>query len=266
MLKQLLVTLFIIVAIFSLLFYVLQRSMLYFPDINKPVLLEQAVTGMKEVVLKTKDKLALISWYKAAESGHKTVLILHGNAGNIGGRLFMARQFAQEGLGVFLLEYRGYGANPGFPSEKGFYEDAAAAMAFLKQEGVGSDEIILYGESLGTGVATELAVKSPVSCLILQSPFSSMTALARYHYPWILLLRPWDKYDSLSRMKSIKAPILVIHGKLDVVVPYAQGLALFEAANGPKKMLSLDGKNHNDLWEEGHFFEDLMGFIRMECH
>ena len=219
---------------------------------------------MTLVTLQTKDNLVLTSWYKPAINNQPTVLYLHGNAGHIGYRMPLIRQFINAGFGVFLLEYRGYGGNKGAPTEQGLYEDGRTALQFLYQKSPESKQVVLYGESLGTGIATKLAVEYPVCAVILQSPFTSLLSVARYHYPW-LLIKPWDQFDSLERIKKIHAPLLVLHGKQDQVVPFDEGLTLFNQANEPKKMLTFADKHHNDLWGVSGFSENIINFVQTHC-
>ena len=177
--------------------------------------------------------------------------------------MYLAHKFLAAGFGVLLLEYRGYGGNPGKPTELGLYEDARAAMHFLQQQGIPDNNIVLYGESLGTGVATKLATEFPICALVLQSPYTSLSALARCHYGLPIPLR--DKFDSLSRIQKIHVPILMLHGKLDVVVPYSQGLTLFNFANQPKKWIEFPTKGHHDLWDT-HFADEVSHFINSSCN
>ncbi|WP_133128144.1 alpha/beta hydrolase [Legionella nagasakiensis] len=244
--------------------YLRQRHLIYFPLHDMPKPIDFQASDMGVIALKTQDGLQLSAWYKPAVKPHPTVLYLHGNAGHIGYRIPLARQFMNEGLGVLLLEYRGYGGNAGYPSEQGLYMDARAAMHFLKTQGIRPEKVVLYGESLGTGVATQLASEYQVCSMILQSPFTSLTNLARYHYPWIFI-KPWDRFNSLKRIKSIHTPLLIIHGERDQIVPHQQGLALYDAANQPKKIYLLPQRGHNDLWGESTFSEEVIRFIKEHC-
>lgn len=250
--------------IFILLLYVFQRRLIYFPERQIPLLQDYHATDMTIISLKTKDNIELISWYKPAAHSQTTLLLLHGNAGHIGYRMPLARQFINAGFGVLLLEYRGYGGNKGTPSEQGLYEDGRSALQFLYQRGIKPKQIILYGESLGTGVATKLATENPIGCVILQSPFTSLVSLAHFHYPWNII-NPWDQFNSLARMKQIHAPLLVLHGKRDPIVPFTEGLAIFNQANTPKKMFEFDKQGHNDLWELQGFYEAIIHFSREHC-
>jgi fermentation-respiration switch protein FrsA (DUF1100 family) len=260
-------TLKVIVLISALLLfftYVVQRNLIYFPQKTRPSPQDFKAEDMRVISLNTKDGLALNAWYKPAQAPHPTILFLHGNAGDIGNRMYLARQFINEGFGILLFDYRGYGGNKGNPTEQGLYEDGATALSFLTQQGVASSQLVLYGESLGTGVATQLATQHPTCALILQSPFTSLTKLARFHYPW-LPLAPWDKYDSLSRIKQINTPLFILHGTVDHIVPYDEGVTLFNAALEPKKMQSFSGYDHNNLWSAPDFYPLVSQFIAQHC-
>lgn len=261
MLKQLLlVVLFLILAL--LVTYSLQRYLIYFPTAEIPNRKDFHAQDMQVVKISVADGLLVNAWYKPSVAYKPVILYLHGNGGHIGYRMPLVRQFLSAGFGVLLLEYRGYGGNPGKPTESGLYEDGRAAMRFLQQANQ-HKQIVLYGESLGTGVATQLATEFPICALVLQSPYTSLSALARYHYRW-LPVAVLDKYDSLSRIQKIQAPTLMLHGKLDDVVPYSQGLALFERANQPKQWEEFPTKGHHDLWDQ-HFAHTVINFINAYC-
>ena len=248
----------------TLLFYLLQRTLIYIPSKIKPTRVAFHAKDMQRIALLTKDNIALNAWYKPANAHKPTLIIFHGNAGHIGTRMPLARQLIQQGFGVFLLEYRGYGGNPGRPTEQGLYQDARAGMAFLKQQHIPIQHVVLYGESLGTGVATKMATEYPKACaLILQSPYTTLTDLGKHHYPWIPIA-PWDKFDSLNRVKSIHMPLLALHGTADRVVPYKQGRALFEAANEPKQWVILKNQGHAGLWTP-EFIQTVSEFITLHC-
>ncbi|KTC73903.1 2-hydroxy-6-oxononadienedioate/2-hydroxy-6-oxononatrienedioate hydrolase [Legionella birminghamensis] len=253
--------LFIVLGMFFI--FLFQRKLIYFPARLMPSPANFHAQDMQIVSLRTKDRLVLQSWYKSAAPGQPTVLFLHGNGGHIGMRMPMARQWIKKGYGVLLLEYRGYSGNPGSPSEKGFYQDAEAAREFLSQQGVSNKHLVIYGESLGAGVATYLSIKNPACALILQSPFTSLTAVARYHYP-LIVIPPWDKYDSLSRIRQIKSPLLVLHGDQDRIVPYLQGVELYESANQPKEFVRVLNRGHNNLWQQA-FYQRVIQFIEEHC-
>jgi fermentation-respiration switch protein FrsA (DUF1100 family) len=156
--------------------------------------------------------------------------------------------FAQEGLGVLLLEYRGYGGNPGAPTEAGLYADADAALDFLSQDGIPASRLVIYGESLGSGVAVHMAAERELAALILEAPFTRLADAASYHYSFVpvsVLLR--DRFDSLSAIGKIRAPILILHGERDRVIPVRFGRALLAAAPEPKEGWFSPDAGHEDL-------------------
>ena len=238
---------------FLLMLYFIQRHMMYFPDVTRFVPSAVGVADMSVIDVTTADGLTLQGWYKAPGPGMPVIIQFHGNGGNIAGRGFKARQFIDKKYGFLLAEYRGYGGNPGSPSEQGFYADARAYLAWLAKQGIAPSQIVVYGESIGTGVAVEMASEtSGYKALVLESPFASMVEMARKQYFFIpvdLLLK--DRYDNISKIKNIKTPLLVLHGAVDPVVPYSQGKKLFEAANEPKKMETFPHGGHVDLYNHG---------------
>ena len=253
----------IIVLTMVLLAFIFQRKLIYYPNINPPQTLLAQAEGMKEVTLHTADKLRLLAWYKPAQQNLATIVYLHGNAGNIEHRLPIARAFLKQGYGVLLVEYRGFGGNPGSPTEKGLYSDAQAAFAFLHQSNIASSAIILYGESLGSGVAVEMATRHKVCALILQSPYTSLPEVARWHYPWIWV-KPTDRFSSIDKIASLQAPLLIAHGEKDQTVPYAQGHRLYKKAQQPKQMLSYPNLGHANMWKP-FYYQALFSFIEQHC-
>ena len=236
--------------------YVFQRSMMYHPDKTVP---DPAAFGLSDAVVvsySAKDNTTLQSWYHPASPGKPTVVLFHGNAGHIGDRAFKARVFIEEGLGVMLAGYRGYGGNPGKPSEEGLYQDARAALDYLREQGIDAGHTILYGESLGTGITVQMAVEmqelDPALKVILEAPYTTMGEAAAAHYPYLpakVLVR--DRYDTLSKITRIKVPLLIIHGEKDETVPVELGKKLFAVANDPKFGHWLPQAGHNDLYDRG---------------
>lgn len=228
--------------------YLFQRHLLYLPIGGRPELGTLAALGVREVTLRTADGLSLLSWYLPPREGQPVIAYFHGNGGHIGYRADRLRGFARYGYGALMVEYRGYGGNPGSPSEAGFHADAAAARDFLADCGIASDRLVLYGESLGSGVAVPLAARNEVAALILEAPFTSVAEVAQYHYSFVpasALVR--DRFDSLSRIGEVRAPILVLHGERDRVVPIRFGRALFDAAPEPKELWAAREARHEDL-------------------
>ena len=232
--------------------YLFQRQLLYLPDRTRPELLGLEKLGVREVTLTTEDGLSLLSWYLPGHPGRPVIAYFHGNGGHIGYRAERLLRFAQEGFGALMAEYRGYGGNPGTPSETGFYNDGRAALAFLAREGVAPSRLVLYGESLGSGVAVALAAEHEIGALILEAPFTSVAEVAQCHFPYVPASRMViDRFDSLSRIGRVKAPILVLHGERDRVVPIRYGRALFDAGPEPKEGWFAPEAGHEDLARYG---------------
>lgn len=237
-----------IYAVIVLALFLLQRFIIYKPsqDISNPK--NWHVADMQEVYLKTSDDLKLLSWYKPAEKGKITMIYFQGNAGHIGNRGILIRPYLDQGIGVLLVGYRGYGGNPGDPSEAGFYNDAIAAWKFIKAQHIANNCIVIYGESIGSGPAVELASNHKDVAVILQSPPSSLVELGKYHYPIFpinALLK--DRYENIKKINKISAPLLILIGGVDTIVPAKLSIILFNQANQPKKMLIYNGIDHNEL-------------------
>jgi uncharacterized protein len=244
--------------------FLLQRRLLFRPGPRRPELGELALFGVREVAVTTRDGLSLLSWYLPPPSGRPVILYFHGNGGHIGYRAERLRRFAGAGYGVLLLEYRGYGGNPGRPSEPGLYADAEAAMAFLERQGVAPERIVLWGESLGSAVAVHLAAGRRVAGIVLEAALTSVADIAQLHYPAIpaaLLVR--DRFDALSRIGQVRSPLLVLHGGRDTIVPIRFGRRLFDAAPGPKEGWFEPRAEHETLAAFGAL-EAAMAFIERQ--
>jgi fermentation-respiration switch protein FrsA (DUF1100 family) len=232
--------------------FLFQRQLLYFPDRTRPELAGLASIGVREVKLSTDDGLSLLSWYLPARASRPVIAYFHGNGGHIGYRAERLMRFADEGYGVLMAEYRGYGSNPGTPTETGFYADGRAALAFLQHEGITPNRLVLYGESLGSGVAVALAAEHQVAAVILEAPPTSVAEVAQCHYPFVPASRMvLDRFDLVARIGRIRAPILVLHGERDRVVPIRYGRALFAAAPEPKEGWFAPEAGHEDLARHG---------------
>lgn len=231
--------------------FVFQRALIYHPLEIPGTPAEGGVPEMRAVQARSADGLALGGWFAPPRAPEAPVVVLfQGNAGNLSWRSFKARAFLDAGLGVMLAGYRGYGGNPGAPNEDGLIADGRAALDFLASQGIAAADVVLYGESLGSGVAVRLASERRVAAVILEAPFTALPDVAAFHYPVIpvrLLAR--DRFDSLSRIAAIAAPLLIVHGDRDEIVPVALGQRLFAAAAEPKRAQWIAGGNHNDLWE-----------------
>ena len=234
------------------LLFAFQRSIIFVPDTTRPDAAAVGLPSLREVWLQTSGRLRLLAWWMPPAPGRPVLAYFHGNGGNLGDRRDRLRRFAAAGSGVLMPEYPGYGGNPGTPSEQAFADAADAAMAFLDHEGVEQRLIVVYGESIGTGVATRVAATHEIGALVLESPFTSLTDIARRRFPYLpidLLLR--DRFDQLSRIARVRCPILVLQGTRDVIVPPDLGRRLFDAARQPKTLWIAPESGHNDLFAHG---------------
>jgi uncharacterized protein len=242
------------------LLFVFQRRVIYHPNPTRVEPAQYGVPQMREVSLATKDDLDLLAWWRPPQRNNAPVLIFfHGNAGHIGFRASKVRPYLDAGWGVLLTSWRGYSGNPGHPTEQGLYADARAALAFLAQNEVPVENIVLYGESLGSGVAVQMAAETEKSfrALVLEAPYTSITDVAARRFPFAptrWLVR--DRFDSMAKISRIREPVFVVHGERDGVIPVELGRKLFHAANNPKAAKFLPAAGHNDLYEHG-----AVGFI-----
>lgn len=232
--------------------FVFQRSMEYFPDPRPlPSTKEAGVPEMSPVQVTTEDGLTLTAWFAPPKhKDGKIVVLFHGNGGNAAMRSDKARVFLDRGYGVYLCEYRGYGGNPGSPTEQGLYSDGRAAFVWLAGQGYSKSQFVIYGESLGSGVAVEMAKEMQPKYLILEGAFSSAADVAKdsmYLMPVDLLMH--DRFDSKDKIADVKASLLMVHGKADTIVPIKFGHRLFDIAHGPKKFYEIDGGGHVNLYD-----------------
>lgn len=241
------VTIFVILIVF-------QRSFIYLRG-GYPGTPETA--GFKEIAevsFETDDELKLFSWYikpqinPMTEEINPTILYFHGNRPHVGFYVHKIKELAQKGLGVFMLEYRGYGGNPGRPSETGLMLDGKGAVAFLETQGTALDHLIFYGEDLGAGIATALAAAYHPQGLILESPFTSKSDIIRYYWPHLPVeLILFDKFDSLSVIEQIKTPLLIIHGQKNKKIPYQMSEKLIQKAQEPKMLHLIEEADHKNI-------------------
>jgi len=215
--------------------YVFQRNLLYHPTENN-YSGDKLTVNIEKVKITTEDDIKLLAWYHKKDiNNYKTILYLHGNAGSLENRIHKVNHFNDMNINFLLLAWRGFNGNAGKPTEQGLYQDAKSAVKWLMNQGISEENIIIYGESLGTGVATEIAQKKNFAGIILESPFTSMVAAGKSKYPIFpikLLLK--DKYESDKKIKNIMSPILVMHGEADKIVPFWMGEKIFQMANEPK--------------------------------
>ena len=244
--------------------FLVQRSLLYPGSRDVPQLSERWAPGFHEVTTSPEAELTLTHWYRPpAEPDGPVVAVFHGNAGHIGDRAPKFKPLYDAGFGVFLTGYRGYGGNPGKPSEEGLSADARSVLDWLAAEGVTADRLVLYGESLGTAVAVKMASERQEAAVVLEAPPSSIAEVAQAHY-WYLPAR-WlvlDKWDSHSRIAAISSPLLIMHGGRDRVVPQRFGKRLFEAASEPKTGIFLPEGQHTDMLDFPQVAVQVVDFIR----
>ena len=230
--------LFLVLAGYLLVTFVLyffQRSIIYYPTVNN-YFGEKLNIPVEKVKIKTEDDIELLSWYHSKNSeDYKTILFLHGNAGTLENRIYKINHFKDVNVNFLIIAWRGFSGNKGKPSEKGLYEDAKSAIKWLKNKGIKEENIIIYGESLGTGVAVEIAQNKNFAGVILEAPFTSMVNVGKTKYPFFpvsFLLK--DKYESDKKIKNIKSPIFIMHGEVDKIIPFWMGEKMYELANEPK--------------------------------
>ena len=229
------------------LLYVTQRAMQYFPERFRTAPAAAGLPQAEEVVLDTADGERVIVWHVPPRGNKPVALYFHGNGGSLRNRVDRFRALIEDGSGLVALSYRGYGGSTGTPTEAGLIADALAAYAFTSAR-YGSERIVLWGESLGSGVAIALAAEMPVGYLILQSPFTSAVdvGLQRYWFVPVRLLMK-DQFRSDLRIGKVTAPVLVLHGDRDDIVPMALGERLYGLINAPKRFVRFAGVGHNDL-------------------
>jgi fermentation-respiration switch protein FrsA (DUF1100 family) len=228
----------------------LQRQLVYYPDASDVPPAGEVLPGARDVTLETADGLELGAWYLPADARRDTglaVLVAPGNGGNRAGRAGLARELGARGLAVLLLDYRGYGGNPGSPSEDGLAADADAAVRALDDLGHPSDRTIFFGESLGTGVVAGLLQRHRPAAVVLRSPFTELADVGRHHYPWLpvrTLLR--DRFPVLDPVAGSDVPITVIYGDRDDVVPTELSARVADSAPALVERVVLAGAGHND--------------------
>lgn len=235
-------------------FYVLQRRLIYQPDATHYTPSDGGLAGVSEVILETRDGVRLVAWYSPAAPGKPTLLYFHGNGAGLLNRSERIKLFASEGYGVFMPSYRGYSGSSGEPSETAIIADAALAYDYLTGKGLTPGEIVLYGESLGTGVAVQTAASHPVAGVVLELPYTSLVDVAKSMYPF-LPAKPFmvDSFNSTAHIEQVHAPLLIIHGEKDQLIPPKLGERLFAMANDPKEMALIAKGSHYDLYRFGAF-------------
>ncbi len=250
-----------IYAVVAVLAWAFQRRLLYVAvgrgDVDPP-------SGTRLATYEAADGVPVHALEIDAPGSVKTVVYFHGNGEVVGDDVPIARALARLGFSVVLGEYRGYGhSQPGAPTEAGLYADAEAVLRALEARGVGPDRVVLWGQSLGTGVAAEMAMRGRGSALVLVSPYTSMPDVAAEHFPWLpagLLVR--DRFDTMRKAASIRVPTVILHGTEDEVVPFRMGRAMARAITGAR-IIEVPGGHHNDLFAGagGRYFSEITGLL-----
>jgi len=252
----------VIYASVLILLFIFQRSLMYHPLENN-YSEDKLNVEVEKVKILTSDNINLLGWFHKKDlNKFKTIVYFHGNAGNLENRIHKLNHFKNMNVNFLIIAWRGFSGNKGKPSEKGLYIDANSAISWLKKMGLTEKDIILYGESLGTGIATELAQTNNYAGLVLETPFTSMVKTAKSFYPYIpvsLLLK--DKYDNQKKIKNIKIPVLVMHGEADQIVPFWMGKKIYEIANEPKYSYFTEYDDHMMEYDEKLLFA-LKTFIK----
>ena len=231
-----------------------QRAFIYFPDRRRIAPETFGLAGVFEHVTQTSDGERLIAWYMPATPGKPTILYFHGNAGGLVTRAERFQEFAEAGFGLFMPSYRSYSGSTGEPSEAAIIADAALTWERLVAEGVDPKDIVLYGESLGSGVAVQLAAKHTPRALVLEAPYSSVVDIGAWRMPLLpVRLLMLDKFKSVRHIRAVHSPLLIIHGERDGIIPIRFGRKLFEAAREPKRFIAYPRGSHSDLYGYGAF-------------
>ena len=230
--------------------YFFQRKLLYHP-FSPQITGKGLIHNFETINFKTSDNFELKGWFHLKNSNKKTILFLHGNAGNLDNRIDKLNSLGSMDINFLIISWRGYSGNPGNPSEAGLYKDVLGGIKWLNEKGISNDQIILYGESLGTAIATEVGQNENFAGIILEAPFTSMVDMGQKIYPIFpvkFLLK--DKYESKNKIKNIKSPLLVLHGRKDKIVPFYMGEKIFEMANNPKFKYFTDLDDHMMNFDE----------------
>jgi fermentation-respiration switch protein FrsA (DUF1100 family) len=228
------------------------RLLMYFPDPTRAGPAEAGLDSVKEIEIAVADGVTLVAWHAPAKEDKPTILYFHGNAANAANRAPKIETIREHGFGVFYLNNRGYGGSGGTPTEENNVADALVAYDHLTELGVPGGRIVAYGESLGSGQAVRLAAQRPVAAVVLEAPLTSTIDVARRTYFWLPLgLLISDKYNNERNIRSVTAPVLILHGEQDAVIPVEMGRRVYRAANEPKRIELFPEGVHYDLFDHG---------------
>jgi len=259
LLFQIIILVYFVILIFL---YFYQRNLMYHPNENN-YFGDKISVDVEKVKVNTDDNIELLGWFHEKDLGkYKTILFFHGNAGSLENRIHKLNHFREMNVNFLIIAWRGFSGNKGKPSEKGLYQDGKSALNWLINKGVKEENIIIYGESLGTGVATHLSQNKNFAGIILETPFTSMIDAAKSFYPYIpvgLLLK--DKFDNKTKIKNVRAPVLIMHGEADQIVPFFMGKKIYEIANEPKYSYFTKNDNHMMEYDE-NLIKALNSFIQ----
>ncbi len=233
---------------------IVQQRLLYFPDTRRTTPQDAGLDGVSERTLISADGSDVLTWWGAAREDHPTLIYFHGNAGSFPNRAERIRKYMARGYNIVMMTYRGYGGSGGSPSERANVMDALAVYDAVRTSGVPEDRIILYGESLGTGIAIQVAAQRPVAGLILDAPYTSIVDLAGLHYPF--LPARWlmsDRYESSTYASQVSAPVLIVHGEADRIIPVEMARRLAAAFPGPCEVATFPEAGHSDHFLHGSY-------------
>ena len=239
-----------------------QRKLLYHPNFSNHVTGDGLIHSIEKINIKTEDNIDLKGWFHLKDLKKKTILFFHGNAGTLDNRIYKLNFLGNLDINFLIIAWRGYSGSSGKPTELGLYQDAKSAVNWLNLKGIVEKNIILYGESLGTSVAIEIGQKKIFAGIILEAPFTSMVDAGKKYYPFFpvkLLLK--DKYESKNKIKNIKFPILVMHGKKDKIIPFYMGEAIYNLANKPKFKYFSDNDDHMMDFDE-NLVNEISSFLK----
>jgi uncharacterized protein len=250
-LRILAVSVLVLYACAILVLFLNQRSLLYPASGRHATAAEAGLAGFQDLVLTTPDGERLVGWWKPPQPGKAVILYFHGNAGSLWNRRFRAQLLTSTGRGLLMVSYRGYSGSTGAPTEAGLHTDARTAYDWVRQS-YESSRVVAYGESLGTGVAVHLASRQSLAGMILDAPYTSTADVAGLIYwyvpvSWLML----DQFRSLDIIRTVRAPLLILHGTDDRVIPFAFGERVFAAASEPKRLIRIEGGSHSRNLEQG---------------
>jgi hypothetical protein len=231
-----------------------QQRLLYFPDTRRTTPAEAELVDVAEREVEMADGTRVLTWWGAAKPGRPTLLYFHGNGGSFVTRSERIRKYMAHGYGIVMMTYRGFGGSTGVPSEKANVSDALAVYDAIRASGIPAASIVVYGESLGTGVAIQVASQREVAGVILDAPYTSIVDLATLHYPY--LPARWlmtDRYETLLFAARVTAPVLIVHGEADEVIPVEMSRRVADALKGPVKLATFPGAGHSDHYLFGSY-------------